>query len=314
MGYSEVLYDLLHRATDRCSASSIALSGGLDSSILSFYLQNKISSAIAITTQDYHSPDLPFCKLLSEKFDLPLVVTSVTMPEILDAIHQCILILKNFNNIEIRNSIVIYLALCVAKKSNITSMVTGDGADELFAGYNFMQHKTKPELSLILERIWKNMKYTSIELSKALNITLESPFLDPDVVQFAKQLPIDKKIQYHSGKKFGKWILRETFDGKIPDSILWREKTAMQDGSGTSNITNYFEQHTSNEEFESKKTKILNNDHIRIQSKESLYYYEIYCQNNNPPIINSDVKSCPFCNYSIPDNGMFCRMCGAWPI
>ena len=309
-----MLYDLLHDATERCSASSIALSGGLDSSILSFYLQDKISSAIVITTQDYDSPDLPFCKLVSEKFDLPLVATSVSIPEILDAIRQCIIILKNFNNIEIRNSIVIYLALCVAKKSNITSMVTGDGADELFAGYNFMQHKTKSELQPILERIWKNMKYTSTELSKALNITLESPFLDPDVVQFAKKLPIDEKIQYHSGKKFGKWILRKTFDGKIPDSILWREKTAMQDGSGTSNITNYFEQHTSDEEFESKKTKILSNDNICIQSKESLYYYEIYRQNNNPPISNRDVKSCPFCNYSIPDDGMFCRMCGAWPI
>jgi len=55
----------------------------------------------------------------------------------LDAIKGTIKILKNFNDIEIRNSIVSYIYLNALKKKNITKIITGDGADEIFAGYNF---------------------------------------------------------------------------------------------------------------------------------------------------------------------------------
>ena len=60
------------------------------------------------------------------------------MKRYLHAINETIKILKVFNDIEIRNSIVMYLSYTKSKKcEGHTSIITGDGADELFAGYNF---------------------------------------------------------------------------------------------------------------------------------------------------------------------------------
>ena len=42
------------------------------------------------------------------------------------------------------------------------------------------------------------------------------------------------------GKKFGKWILRETFEIYLPNNITLRKKSPMQDGSGTNNLTGLF--------------------------------------------------------------------------
>ncbi len=61
----------------------------------------------------------------------------VNIEEIITAIDETIKILQIFNNIEIRNSVVMYLALNSIRKEGHTSIITGDGADELFAGYNF---------------------------------------------------------------------------------------------------------------------------------------------------------------------------------
>ena len=47
------------------------------------------------------------------------------------SVENTIKILKNFNDIEIRNSIVSYLYLNALKEKSVTKVITGDGADEM---------------------------------------------------------------------------------------------------------------------------------------------------------------------------------------
>ena len=84
----------------------------------------------------------------------------MNIEELLDAIKGTIKILKNFNDIEIRNSIVSYLYLNALKEKNVTKVITGDGADEIFAGYNFLVKKNHVELQSELKRI-KNITIKS---------------------------------------------------------------------------------------------------------------------------------------------------------
>ena len=85
-----------------------------------------------------------------------------------------------------------------------------------------------------LRRIWKIMHFPTQKIGESLGITINSPFLSIEMINFAKSLPINYKIMDETGQKFGKWILRKVFEKKIPDSVVWRKKSAMQDGSGTS--------------------------------------------------------------------------------
>ena len=87
----------------------------------------------------------------------------------------------------------------------------------------------------------------------------------------------------------------------------------MQDGSGTTNLTNLFNTIITNDVFSQKKTKILEEDGVYIRTKESLHYYECFRKSNSIKKSNSDVK-CPDCNYEINVNSKFCRMCGKFPI
>jgi asparagine synthase (glutamine-hydrolysing) len=238
-----------------------------------------------------------------------------SVEEIITAIDETIKILQVFNDIEIRNSIVMYLALNAIKKEGHTSIITGDGADELFAGYNFFLKMSDIELEESLKRLWEIMHFPTQKIAKSLGINVESPFLHEKVIDFAKSLPVNYKVKVEDGQKYGKWILRKLFENKIPKSVVWREKAAMQDGAGTSGLTNMFNNTISDEFFEEETKKIVDADKVFIKSKESLYYYTKYRKYFDAPInLHSSEFKCPNCMYKIIPNSKFCRMCGSFPI
>lgn len=311
---SKNLYNKLKLACESVKADTISLSGGLDSTILTYFLKEKKPKAISIIAKDFPSEDLTYCQLVSQKFDVPLAIINVETSEILESIKGTISILKNFNDIEIRNNIVMYIAIKSVKESGSRGIVTGDGADELFAGYNFLKKKSEEELEKEIQRICSIMHFPTQKIGDSFGVCVESPYLDKEVVELAKKIPASLKMRSKNGQKFGKWILRKTFENKIPFQIAWREKSAMQDGAGTSGLTNLFETIISNELFKKRKEKIQDEYGITLRSKESMHYFEIYKKLFGIPKKNSDGEvSCPFCHYKT-ENSRFCRMCGAFPI
>ena len=304
---------VLENSVEECKSEWIALSGGLDSSILAHLRKDHKPQTITIITKDFLGTDLTYAQIIAKHTGLSLSLMQVTMEEVLDSISETIKILDNFNDIEIRNSIVPHLYLSSLKKKGVDSVITGDGADEIFAGYNFLLKKSNDKLDQELERIKKIMHFPSKDIAKSLNMKVETPFLNEDVIKFSDSIPISKKINVKNDKKFGKWILRETFEKDLPKNIIWREKSPMQDGSGTNNLTGLFNTIITDEIFSQKKTKILEEDGVYIRTKESLHYYECFRKSSSVKKSSSDRK-CPDCDYEINLNSRFCRMCGKFPI
>ena len=309
------LRSLVLEAVKNSNSDCISLSGGLDSSILAFCLQRRKIQGIAMVTKDFPSTDLVYAQLVAKLNHMKLDVISATIEGLIDAAEQTIKILKVFNPIEIRNNVVVYLTMKHAKDNGFKSIITGDGADELFAGYNFFQRLSLPDLQGNLERIWKIMHFPSKSIAKYLGISLQAPFLDEKVMSYAKVIPPDLKVREERGRKYGKWILRKTFEDLLPESIAWREKAAMQDGSGTSGLTCLFNTLVPDMVFSEKAKKYSKSEKVNLASKESLYYYELYRKYYDFPSNLAPSKTrCPQCNYSIEEGSHFCRMCGSFPI
>ena len=304
---------VLTNAVNECKSDWIALSGGLDSSILAHLRKDQKPETMTIITKDFLGTDLTFAQIIAKHLGLPLSLIQVSMEEVLDSINETIKILGNYNDIEIRNSIVPYIYLTTLKKKGVDSVITGDGADEVFAGYNFLLKKSDEEIGEELKRIKKIMHFPSKDIARSLNMKVETPFLNEELIKFSDDIEISKKINVKDGEKFGKWILRETFEKYLPNNITWREKSPMQDGSGTNNLTGLFNTIITDDIFTEKKTRILEEDGVYIRTKESLHYYECFRKTNSVKKSDSDNR-CPDCNYEIAPNSRFCRMCGKFPI
>jgi len=305
---------LLEEITIQCDANWIAFSGGLDSSILAQIKKDQDLNAITIIAKDFLGTDLPYSQIAAKHIDIPLELKYVNIDEMLSAIESTIKILKNFNDIEIRNSIVPYLYLNTLKEKNVTKVITGDGADEIFAGYNFLVKKDHTELKSELKRIKEIMHFTSQKIANELSISIQMPFVDENIIKLAETLPINLLINQKDGIKFGKWILRKAFENDLPSSVIWRKKTAMQDGSGTASLTKLFDSIITDDIFEEKTKKIKKEDGVTIRTKESLHYYEHYKENFRIPEYQSQKNLCPDCNAELSSNSKFCRMCGKFPI
>ncbi len=310
---SKELYEILKESCNSCSSNLISLSGGLDSSIIAHFLKERTPKTLAIIAEDFVSTDLTYCQLVSKEMGLPLTIFNVKTAEILEAVEQTIKILKNFNDIEIRNNVVMYLAIKWAKDNGEKSIITGDGSDELFAGYNFLKHKSEEELKSEIDRICSIMHFPTQKIGKALGIEIESPFLSEKVINFAKKIPVNLKVRSENEKRYGKWILRKAFEDKIPKQIIWREKSPMQEGSGTSGLTELFESIIDEGKYVEKKLTVEKEDDVIIRSRESMHYYEIFKKFYGSPVDKDAKNLCPYCKHTV-ENSKFCRMCGAFPI
>jgi asparagine synthase (glutamine-hydrolysing) len=310
---SKNLYSVLDESCNSCKSNLISLSGGLDSTIIAYFLKQRKPKTIAVITEDFVSTDLTYCQMVSKQMELPLSIYNVKTTAILEAVEETIKILKNFNDIEIRNNVVMYLAIKWAKENNEKSIITGDGADELFAGYNFLINKPEGQLEEEIKRVCSVMHFPTQKIGNALGISIESPFLDDKVIELAKSIPANLKVKNEKEKRHGKWILRKTFEKYIPQQIVWREKSPMQEGSGTVGLTDLFDSVIGEEKFVEKKLTVEKEDDVVIRSRESMHYYEIFKKLFGTPVDDEAKNICPYCKHKV-ENSKFCRMCGAFPI
>ena len=109
-----------------------------------------------------------------------------------------------------------------------------------------------------------------------MGIKVESPFLNEKVIEMANQIPSNLKVKEEKNVRYGKWILRKTFEKYIPAQIVWRKKSPMQEGAGTAGLTNLFESIINEEKYVEKKLTVEKEDGVVIRGRESMYYYEIF--------------------------------------
>ena len=305
---------LLEESLINSDVKWVSFSGGLDSSIIAKIKSGDGINGITIITKDFVGTDLTYSQITAKHLGIPLELKYVEINDMLNAIPETIKILKNFNDIEIRNSIVSYLYLSALKEENVSKVVTGDGADEIFAGYNFLIQKDHTEIKNELKRMREIMHFPSQKIAHELGMSIEMPFIGEKIINLAETLPIDSLVNKKNGITFGKWILRKAFENDLPNSVIWRQKTPMQDGSGTSALTKLFESIITDDIFNEKSKKIKEKDGVTIRTKESLHYYETYRKEFEIPDTKNGMNLCSDCNSEITNNSKFCRMCGKFPL
>jgi len=309
------LRSLMEDAVKRNLAEGLLLSGGLDTSIIAL-IASKFTSlkAFTVALESAPAPDVEYASLVARRLGIEHFIHYFNEDELYDALHATIRVVRSFDPMEIRNSAAIYIALRVARGEGLNAIMTGDGSDELFAGYSFLFDLEGDELKSELERLWRVMRFSSIPLAEALGIEAKLPYLDPHVRDFASKLNPSYMIREERGQKWGKWILRKAFEGLLPDEIIWRVKTPIEHGSGTTILPALFEQKISDEEFQEKRGKYLEADRVVIRSKEQLFYYEIYRSTVGTSHPVKRGKTCPYCNSDVEEGATYCRICGSYPI
>ena len=213
---------------------SVAFSGGVDSSLLYALMANHANKqCYAIGLSESHDLDSAqhAARLLHvdlETIELDAGDVEILIPHVIEAIESC-------NPLDVAIALPLYVLSKHAAAAGFTSILTGQGADELFAGYSryaSLPSATSETLRSALETDVLNIARDNLErdnlaaASHSLDVVL--PYLDPRVVVFG--LAIDGAWKLHDG--INKYVLRKVAEQVMPRELAYRQKKAIQYGTG----------------------------------------------------------------------------------
>lgn len=216
----------------------VFLSGGLDSSIIAAIAvrENPNIKSFSVGLKD--SPDLLAARDVAAFLKTDHYERIITPKEAVDATPKVIRLLESFDSSLVRSAVANYFLAELASK-HVKVALSGEGADELFAGYSYLRDFPQKELDDELFSITTSLHNTNLQrcdrMSMAHGLEVRVPFLDKvSLVEFALALPSQFKINHKRG--LDKWILREAFANMLPHETIWRKKAKFAEGAGLGDV------------------------------------------------------------------------------
>lgn len=253
----------------------VFLSGGLDSSLIAAFARAHKDPLDSFAVGTVDSEDLPRARHVAEYLGTRHHERIYTLEEALAILPEVIYYLESFDCALVRSAIPNYLLAKLARE-HVKVALSGEGADELFAGYSYLKdiqpHALEDELLYITRALHNTNLQRCDRMSMAHGLEVRVPFLDIDLVSCAFEMDMGLKLR--GDEQTEKWILRQVAQGLLPDEIVWRKKAKFAIGSGLSDsLGRYAENEISDEEFARERNAA---DGMELRSKEELFYYRIF--------------------------------------
>jgi asparagine synthase (glutamine-hydrolysing) len=275
----------------------VLLSGGLDSSLVAAcaarFARRRVedggeseawwprlhSFAIGLTG----SPDLAAAEIAAKALGTVHHGFTYTFEEGLDALPEVIRHIETYDVTTIRASTPMFLLARRIKAMGVKMVLSGEGSDEVFGGYLYF-HKAPNAREFHEETIRKLDAlnyYDCLRANKSMmawGVEPRVPFLDTEFLDVAMRMDAQAKMVDKSSPKrrVEKAVLREAFEGYLPDEILWRQKEQFSDGVGygwIDGLKAHAESHVSDADFAAAEQRYPINP---PQTKEAYFYRRLF--------------------------------------
>lgn len=276
----------------------VLLSGGLDSSLISAIAQQYVKRRVEDDDQSeawwprLHSfavglagsPDLVAAQKVADAIGTVHHTVHFTVQEGLDALRDVIYFLETYDVTTIRASTPMYLMARKIKATGIKMVLSGEGSDELFGGYLYF-HKAPNAKEFHEETLRKLQRLHMFDCNRAnkamsaWGIEARVPFLDKEFMDVAMRLNPQAKMCGNG--KMEKHILRQAFDGLLPDEILWRQKEQFSDGVGYSWIDS-LKAHAAKEVSDQQMATASFRFPVNTPDSKEAYYYRVIFEEHFP--------------------------------
>lgn len=279
----------------------VLLSGGLDSSLVASVACRLMKEAQQQDTTDEstHTTWFPrmhsFCVGLEGSPDINAAAGvakflgtvhhsyTYTLQEGLDAISEVIYHLETFDVTTIRASTPMFLMSRRIKAMGIKMVLSGEGSDELFAGYLYF-HKAPNAAELqaeLRDKVANLHMFDCLRANKATSawgLEARVPFLDLDFMDVVMNIDPEEKMIREG--RIEKHILRQAFDTPddpfLPHHVLWRQKEQFSDGVGygwIDSLRDLAEKNVTDLMFKNAKNRFPENTPV---TKEAYMYRSIF--------------------------------------
>ena len=215
----------------------VAFSGGVDSTLLAKLVKDMGHDVHLLTIGFQDSHDINFAKEVNQILNFPHSISEID-PEKFKGVSQKInQTIKSDNLSWNENSIAFHYVAELAQKNNLKTVVTANGIDELFCGYNSYREaieKGEGEVRKMMDEKLKNegeMMIAINQVTAEFDVKMVQPFLSSSFVDYSKKIPVSEKIHGPDDMQRKHPIRELAMDYGVPEVAAKKQKKALQYGS-----------------------------------------------------------------------------------
>jgi asparagine synthase (glutamine-hydrolysing) len=252
------------------------LSGGIDSATMAALARCQLPRLQTFVAGVEGAPDLEYARAVAEFVGTEHHECTCSLREMLAILPDVIYHLESFDALLVRSSVTNFLVGRLASE-HVAAVLSGEGGDELFAGYAYLKDLEMEEIPDELVDITRRLHNTALQrvdrCSASHGLVARTGFLDQEVVDYALRIPPEMKLRGEEDQ-VEKWILRRAMDGMLPRAVLTRTKAKFWEGAGVKGLlAAHAEETISDAEFAAERSL---GGGITLNSKEELLYYRIF--------------------------------------
>jgi len=223
---------------------AVAFSGGLDSGIIAFLARNLGIEAHLIFISLENQPEAKYAKEAAEALKLPIHIHFYSEKAVEAAIPKVLWVIEESNPVKTSIGIPVFWTAEKASEMGFRVMLAGQGADELFGGYNrylndysqYGEEFTQKRIFNDTARMYEINFERDSKICNFHNIELRLPFATYQLAKFAGSLPLQLKIE-SANDMLRKIVLRKVAeDMGLPRFIAKKPKRAIQYATGVNKV------------------------------------------------------------------------------
>lgn len=242
MGLDLVLRRSVEKRVKNHDSIGLLFSGGLDSTVLAAITRDLGKDPYLYCVGTRKARDIERAKRIAGMIDLTLRIKILHLHDIERDLARIVHGIETNDFRAIAIGIPVFFASKLAKDDGMDTVLSGQGADELFGGYarylRMLEQEGYRRLQKALEQDVMKIAELNIQrddhVSVMNGVQIQLPYLDWSVVKFGLGIPIRFKIQRGVGGWSRKFVLRKLAESMdLPKEVCWAPKIAMQYGSGS---------------------------------------------------------------------------------
>lgn len=235
-----LLEESIKRRVRELKKVAVAFSGGLDSGVVSF-LANKLGVKVnLIHVSMENQPETEEAIAAADALNLPLQIDLFKESDVEKTLPKVVELIEEPDPIKASIGVPFYWTAEKASEAGFNVVLAGQGADELFAGYqryvseyclegNFSVQKT---MFNDVVNIYESNLERDLKIMAAFDVELRLPFAMYTLAEFAMSLPLMCKMEQKSNT-LRKLVLRKVaLNIGLPKSIAYKPKKAVQYSTG----------------------------------------------------------------------------------
>jgi len=218
----------------------VAFSGGVDSSVVAVLAENVGLDVQLVSVGLEDQPEVMFAEEAAEALGLPLHLQTYTVSELEETLAKVLWLIEEPHSVNVCIAIPFYWLAETASKLGYPILLAGQGADELFGGYQrYLTEYSQSGAEAVEQKMFHDIENAyranfqrDNQVCSFSGVELRLPFIDRDVIDFSLRLPLRLKINSVDDKLRKRVLRRAARNLEIPSFMADKRKKAVQYTTG----------------------------------------------------------------------------------